>query len=538
MSQRYDTVFTGGEFLTMDESCPRASVVGVKDGLIAYLGDDLPKGEWDEEVTLGGRRVIPGLIDNHIHPIYLADTLEQIPCLPPHICSVSGILKAVEDRAEKTPKGEWICGWGFYEKDMAEGRFPTRWELDEVAPDHPVMIYRICMHIVVVNSKALEIAGINRNTPQPDDGVIEKDEDGEPNGILKESIRFKMEEYAPTSHDVTIRRLLKLSRHLLSQGITGVADSSGNLLPENSLDLYREAQKLGFRQRVGVYYLWEQMDEDRRPLSEADKDTSKDAYVAGVKLIGDGSLSGMTAWCSEPYTGHEGEHGMPTAAEEDYLAAAEYAKAQGIQVKAHGMGDLTIKRIAGLFSENADWLKDGRPSVRIEHTTMPDDKSLDIIAKSGIALTIQPIFLFAEIASYLEHIGIDRTRNTYPVNRILDKGILLGFSSDAPATSWPDPSDPFLAMENAVRRISVDGTDTGREHRLPIEEVLKCYTVRSQKIMGMQKVGSLQVGNHADMVVLSQDLLSTEPEKIHETEVDMVYMDGKEVYTKRGEEEK
>lgn len=531
MNTKYDKLFVDGRFFTSDDNNLYGTTLGVKDGKIAYIADCLPEDADCEIVSLKGRRVIPGIIDNHIHPRYLADALEQIACLPPNIHSIAELKEEIKKRAANTPKGTWILGWGFSEDILKEGRTPNRYDLDEVAPDHPVMLYRICFHIVALNSKALEIVGVDENTVVSGDSVIEKDEKGIPTGILKEKIRFEVENYIPKDEESQMNKLLNLGEFLLSQGITGVADSSCDLEPKDFFDMYVEARRKGFKQRVGIYYMWDDVKKLGVDIDGEKKNPENPVFVAGLKLIGDGSLSGHTAWSDKPYVGTD-DYGLPTATEEDYRDAAEYARKHEIQIKCHAMGEKTIERVADAFYKEADWLRDGRPSVRIEHSAMPTEESLDKIAESGIAMTIQPIFYFAEIASYLANIGMERTRKTYPAKTILEKGILLGFSSDAPATAWPEPSNPFVGMQSAVTRIAVDGTDVNQDEKVDIETAIKLYTSQSQKILGIKNVGSLKVGNYADFVVLDRDILEADPMTIGQTTVEQVYMSGEKVFEK------
>lgn len=527
----YDIIFKEGKFFTADEQNPYCSVIGVKDGRISYTGDTVPDNCGNcRIVDLDGRRVIPGIIDNHIHPRYLADALEQIACLPPAINSIEELKAEIKKRAESQPKGTWIVGWGYSEDAFDEKRSPNRYDLDEVAPDHPVILYRMCFHIVAVNSKTLEIAGIDENTPDEEGSVIERDENGVPTGILKEKIRFELENYREVSPEEIQRRLLNLSDFLLSQGITAIADSSGDLEPVNCFDMYNNVRKLGFKQRIGIYYVWEDLKKSGIEIADSQKDLSQDIFIAGVKLIGDGSLSGRTAWSDKPYLDDSENYGLPTASENDYIEAADFARKNNLQLKCHAMGERTIERIASIFEGNASWLDDGRPSVRIEHSAMPLEDSLNKIAKSGIAMTVQPLFVFAEIDNYITALGHERTKATYPVVTMLDKGILTAFSSDAPATLWPAPSDPFMGMQSAVTRVARDGTDVGQNEKVDIETALNLYTRESQKIMGFRDIGILKEGCHADFVVLDRDITEIDSFDIGNTKVSQVYMDGELVF--------
>lgn len=533
MARLYDRVFTNGKIFTSDEIRPCADTMAVKDGRIAWIGEgkDLDCGA-EECVDLGGKRVLPGFIDNHMHPTILADTLDQIACLPPNIYSIAELKEQLREKVKNTKPGEWIVGWGYDEGKLAEKRAPLKSDLDEVSPDNPVVIIRTCFHIASCNSKALEMTGITKDRPDPEGGMIDHDEKGELTGIVRERARFMVTDCIPKeSLDEAAVKIARLGERLLAHGITAIADAGGDSVPVDCYDIYQKATGLGLKQRVGIYYFWDQMRENHEPIPEERKNPSNQIYVAGVKLIGDGSVSGQTAWCDQPYLGTDA-CGMPVASEEDVLGAGKYAKANGIQVKYHAMGAKAIDRAVNAFYNQDNWMKDGRPYVRIEHSAMPTEQAMDRCAKSGIAMTVQPVFLYSEIESYLTNLGAERTKTTYPSKTMLDKGVLTAFSSDAPATSWADPSDPFIGIKGAVTRVAYDGTDTGADQRVDVKTAVELYTRQSQKILGPVDTGRLAVGYHADFMILDRDIMEIPAEEIDQVQVEATYMDGKAVYTK------
>ncbi len=533
MSKQYDCIFTNGKIFTSDEKRPYADAMAVKDGRIAWIGEekDLP-GEGVKRVDLGAKRVLPGIVDNHMHPCHLAGTMEQIACLPPNVYSIAEIMEQVREKAAAAKPGEWILGWGYDEGKYREKRAPLRSELDEAAPNNPVALVRTCFHIACVNSRALELMGITKDTPDPVGGRIDHDEKGELTGILREKARFMLMDIIPKdTPDEMAAKLAKLSDLLLSHGITAVSEAGGDSKPVDCYEIYAKAAEMGMKQRVAIYYFWDQMKDDPKPIPLERRDNTKQIFVGGVKLIGDGSVSGQTAWCDQPYLNTDA-CGFPVATEEDVMGAGAFARENGVQLKYHAMGAKAIDRAVNAFYQEENWMKDGRPCVRIEHSAMASEQAMDRCARSGIAMTVQPIFLYCEIESYLTNLGPERTKTTYPTKTMLEKGVLTAFSSDAPATSWADPSDPFIGMKGAVTRVAYDGTDTGAAQRVDIRTAVELYTRESQKILGVADVGRLAEGLHADFIVLDRDVLEIPSEEIDQVKVDATYMGGEAVYVR------
>ena len=200
--------------------------------------------------------MIPGFVDAHMHPVMLADFSKKIAVMPPKIHSIEEMKDAIRARREQQGPDQWVEGWGYDEEGLAEKRSPNRYNLDEACGDAPVSILRTCAHIRCVNSRALELAGIDRNTPDPPGGEIERDENGEPTGVLKENASNYMASFLPVeTAEQKVENLLKLGELLNSQGITSICDM-GNLDDTDNSPIYKEAAKRGFAQKVGIYYMW------------------------------------------------------------------------------------------------------------------------------------------------------------------------------------------------------------------------------------------------------------------------------------------
>ena len=503
--------------------------VGTKEE-IEYLAAKIP--QKIRKVDLKGRRVIPGFVDAHMHPLMLADYSRQISALPPKIHSIEELIQAVREKRRQQGPGKWCLGWGYDEGKFAEKRSINRWDLDKGCSDSPVSIIKTCGHIRCVNSKALEIAGINRDTPDPEGGEIERDENGEPTGVLKENARNLITPFMPEENEKdAVENLVQLGKLLTSQGIVAVTDM-GNLDEGDNYPLYQEAAKQGFLQEVGVYYMWDFfMDKEDFQIPQKRWDKKQKIFATGLKLIGDGSISGRTAWMSEPYLDSDSK-GISVCTDRQMETAIDFCKKNHCQLSMHAMGTKAIERVVDRVAKEEKWNDGPEPYVRIEHITLPSQDSIQKAVEHGIGFATQPIFLYAEIESYLKNLGYDRMKECYPVRHLLDSGVKLCFSTDAPATSWAVPSDPFPNIKGAVTRKAYDGTDCGQEQAVDRETALILYTKESAEMAGFDRLGQLKEGYKADFLILDQDILEVPAEQIDQVSVAETYIDGQCVYQK------
>ena len=549
MESRQKTIFINGKLFTSCDSHPYGDSMAVEKGIIRWVGEkeSMPeeyraavrrakagKASGPEDwkvVDLKGRRVIPGFVDAHMHPVMLAEFRKKIAVMPPEIHSIKELTEAVRKRRQEQGPGAWIEGGGYDEGELSEKRSPTRYDLDLGCSDAPVSIMRTCAHIRCVNSLALKIAGIDRNTPDPPGGEIERDENGEPTGVLKETASTMFSAFVPQEpEEARADHLLELGEVLLSQGVTAICDM-GNLDSSDSLPIYREAVRRGFRQKVGVYYMWDFfMDNPDFQITPEEMDRSRQIFTAGLKLIGDGSVSGRTAWMSRPYLGSRDEYGISVCSDRQLETAIDFCKKTGCQLSIHAMGGRAISRMVDRVSREKPWTGEGIPYVRLEHVTDPSADSMEKAAASGIAFVTQPIFQYAESSSYLINLGPEWMKECYPVRTMLDKGIQLAFSTDAPATFWANPSDPFPGLKQAVTRRSASGVDCGQDQAVDMETVIRLYTKGSAAAAGFSRIGMLAPGYQGDFAVLSRDILRIPPEEADQVQVEETYIGGELAY--------
>lgn len=508
------------------------------------------------EINLAGQFVMPGFVDCHEHPILLSHCLEEISCLPPDVTSIEELKSRVAEERERLiangvrpgENDKWIIGWGCDEGKYPEKRLPTRGDLDEACPDFPVTLVRTCEHIRCCNSLALKMAGIDENTENPDGGEIGRDEKGIPNGILYENARNLIAEILPHSdreHEVML--IKKLGDMLTRHGVTSVCEM-GNLSSKDNHFIYYDAVKKGLKQNISLFYMWEfYKDKPGFEIRSEHKCLDQQVHVAGLKLIGDGSFSGHTAWTDVPYLGTE-EYGISTCSDELLDSAIDFCRKNNLQISIHAMGRRAIDRfVERLYKEepwsvepNAENFNKSRsndstfstweiPHARIEHVTEPSERAIEMAAERGIAIATQPIFIFSEIESYQKNLGDARLKTTYPIRRLIDRGCFVGLSTDAPATAWSDPANPWVNIKAAVTRKAYNGVDTGQKHRISLEEAILLYTKNSAIIAGLPNRGCIAEGYYADFQILNENPFEKDIEKIEELMPEKVYISGEEV---------
>lgn len=523
-------MFINGKIFTSNKEKKYANAMIIHNGIIEWIGNQEEIHDFQGVVIdLKSRRVLPGIIDAHMHPLLLANFSKQIACTPPVIYSIVDMIRELSTM----DKANWIEGWGYDEGKLEEGRAPNRQDLDQVSIDKPIVVTRTCGHIISVNSKALSIAGINKDTPDPAGGKIDRDTYGEPNGVLRESARLLVLNKMPQlSMEENASRLAALTKSLYAHGITAITDLMASHKPMDYIDIYTLAREKGLTQNVVLYYMWHDL-KINPILNVKNTDRENPIHIGGVKLFADGSVSGRTAWVNPSFLGEEDNFGISTTSENELLEAAEYAKQHGVQLVVHAMGEQAIDLIVNTFYGKEPWIHDC-PSIRIEHAAMPTLQAIERAAEMGIAFVPQPIFLYAEIESYLANLGPDRTKTTYPVKTMLNSGIPVAFSSDAPATAWADPVNPFVGIKSAVTRVAYDGTNTGNAEKIDVGTAIELYTRGAQHVTRLPNVGQLKEGYRADFIVLNKDILEISPEEIDQISVEATFMKGELVYLKEG----
>lgn len=543
-----DLLFINGQVLSMAPNGMVFDALATKGDRILAVGStsDLTalKGESTRVIDLQGRTLLPGLIDSHCHLALYGMYLSGIDCRYPAVESIGDIQEKIRAAAATAPSGTWIRGWAYDHKKLKEGRHPIRWELDEVAPDHPVHLVRTDYHISVANSRALEIAGITAATPEPKGGRILKDEGGEPNGVLIDAAHMDMGRWSALTEEELTQALIAASDEYLSYGVTSVHDAGGPAPVQMQAAL--EARRRG-QIRVRIYMLlWtpnnlEAMHKSFLGTRIGTGFGDDFVRIGHYKLMVDGSSSGPTAAMRKPYNSNPEDSGLLYYTQEEVTEHFTNAYRAGYQLTAHGMGDRGIDIVmngieAALDQADELPLRSHYPP-RIEHCGFVDPEMIQRIKRLGIIPVPQSAFLYDFGDGYLRDYG-DRTRYMFACRSFFDHGITVAGSSDCPVTS----PDPMLGIYAAMTRKTQGGQLIGPEEAITLHEALQMYTINGARASGEEdRKGSLEPGKLADLAVLSEPLLNLDAEAIKNVKAMMTVIAGQVVFERQetqGKEER
>lgn len=454
--------------------------------------------------------VLPGFTDSHAHLADLGLSARTLNLRG--VDSIEELKSRVAEAVRRAGPGAWVLGRGWDQEGFREGRWPTRWDLDEVAPSNPVLLVRVCGHAAVANTLALSMAGVSCSTPDPPGGLIERS-GGRVTGVLKESaVQLVLSAAQRGSAEELVREGVEA---LLASGVTCVhAMSVGR---EELSALARLAAGGWLRIRVKAYLDAEVP--DPRPLSLGN------LKVVGLKVFADGSFGARTAALREPYSDDPGNAGVLLMDRAAVARALEDAGRRGLQLAVHAIGDRALEEVV-----EASRLAGG--GLRVEHASLAPPDLIRELAELQLPVSAQPRFVLSDwwIVSRLGR----RARWAYPFRSLLDSGVALSFSSDAPV----EPCNPWEGVYAAVTRGSLEGLEAAAiwaAEVLSAEEAVRCYTEGASRALG-ERCGRLSVGYPADFTVVDRDPFRTPAGELRRVEVLATYVGGIEVYRRPGSE--
>jgi hypothetical protein len=536
-----ELILINGNFRTMHNDVPQAQAVAIHGGQIVALGNNDAIGNLanasTKQIDLEGHLALPGMIDSHFHFYEWASMRRHLNLAD--IASFPECMRHIRTAAENGKPPGWIIGQGFNESDWPENRMPSRKDLDEAAPHHPVIIWRCDLHLAVANSKALDRAGVHRKTPDPPDGLIERDAGGKPTGVLREHAINPVKDAIPPLTETEIMDAMQDGMsELHSLGLTGLHDirlmgGSEGATALRSWQKLNQASKL--RLRAWVTIAGERIDEVVA-LGLRTGFGDERLHLGHLKYFADGGMGARTAWMIDPYI--DAGKGMPLTAIEELEPAVIKADAAGLAVMIHAVGDRTNRELARMFerivpynasaSENHRHKKNTVPH-RIEHLQMIRKSDIHKLADMGIAGCVQPHNMILDINMIDQSVG-KQGKHAYAFRNMLDAGIQLMFSSDCPVA---DPS-PLAGIHAAVTRQRADRTPKDgwySDQTVAVDEAVRAYTCTPAIASGVgDTLGSLAPGKKADIIVLDRDIYSIPPMEIIEANVDMTIFDGRVVY--------
>ena len=512
-----ETVYLNGNVLTMDGSNRIAQAIAVLDGGITAVGGngEVSKhiGAHTRVVDLAGRTLLPGFYDAHSHfPRNGMIVLYEVDLNSPPIgamLAMDDIVGALRRKAQATPKSQWVIGRGYDDTLIAEGRHPTRDDLDAVSTEHPVWAVHISGHLGAANSVALKLAGIGAETPQPQGGVIRKDPGGEPNGVLEEppAMDFIAGLLPPRTDAQELDGINVAAREYASRGVTTAQNASADKRIIETLIAAAESGHLPIR--ALALPRWDLALEMSRGEYAVDLPANGMVKLAGAKVFADGSIQGYTGYLAEPYhvpfQGDTAYRGYPIFERDRLAEIVDELHRAGWQVVIHGNGDAAIDDILHAYGKAQSEAPREDPRHVIIHAQMARDDQLDAMA----ALAITPSFFSLHTYYWGDRhrdifMGPERAMRISPARGAIERGIPFSIHCDTPVV----PMTPLLLVWAAVNRISTGGSIIGAEQRLTPMEALRAVTIDAAWQNFEEDItGSLEVGKRADLAILSEDPL-------------------------------
>lgn len=516
-----DIVLVNGDVITSDPRRPRARAVAVRDGRIAAVGtgdEALARRGAAEVVDLRGRTAVPGFNDAHCHPMQVGLALSEVDTSPASAPDLATLVELLRERAHAEGPGGWVLARGYDDARLAERRHPTRHDLDRASRRHPILLTRACHHVAVANSAALARAGITARTPDPGGGRIDRDAQGEPTGVLRESAVGMVESARPEPGVDELEAALSRAAGLYnSLGVTSVAEAG--IRRAGELEAH---QRLRQQRRLRAYLMVLADHALERFGLTGVRTGFGDEWlrVGPAKIFLDGSVGGHTARLREPYPDDGRNRGLWMQEPETMRATLARAHEASWQLCAHAIGDAAIDLLLDIYEEllRESPRPDARP--RIEHCEFLGDAGvLDRISRTGAVPVPGTTFLREFRPVYEAALGEERLRYANAIRSFADRGIVAAASSDAPVVT----PDPLAGIETMISR--TDG------EAVSLEEAIRAYTLAGAYASFEEDIkGSLTPGKLGDVTVFDKGLRSVGEEELVEVGVDLTIVDGEVAY--------
>ena len=531
-----DLVLVNGKIVTVDENQPEAQAVAIKGERILAVGSNEEinalKGENTITINLLGRTVVPGLVDGHLHFAGLGSDVSRIVELD-DTRSIEEALALIKRRVDALPAGEWLTGRGWHYENWETKVWPTKEALDEVAPDNPVSFVGMHSHASWLNSKALELAGITRDRPDPSDGIIQRDsETGEPTGILIENAQRIVRAVIPAGQREPLTEQIKKSVALAhSYGFTGAHDMGTSV---NTINAYRELIEAGeFDFRINGYIrIWEtgEILDDFISAGPVIAEGNHRLTARGVKMSIDGALGARGAALLEPYSDEPGAIGVIRVTPENVYGVLIACLENGFTAALHSIGDRGNRIVLDAVEKALAEVQVNDHRMRVEHAQIVAIEDIPRFAELGLIASFQWIHATLDMPWAERRIGPERIKGGYAWRTFLNEGVRIVGGSDEGRRRF----SPFMGIHAAVTRQNREGYPEGGwypEQRLTRLEALKSYTLDAA-YMGFEEdvLGSITPGKFADLVVLSKDIMTIPADEILETQADITVFNGKVVF--------
>jgi predicted amidohydrolase YtcJ len=538
-AQQATLIFVHGKVWTENPAQPTAQAVALAANRILAVGDDAAMrklaGPGTRIIDLNGRLLVPGFNDAHVH--FLGGGFSLISVQLGSTSSQAEFRERIAAFAAKLPQGAWVRGGNWDHQRWTPAALPNHQLIDQACGDHPALLWRIDGHMALANAVALRLAGIDRNTKDVPGGEIERDQEGNPTGILKDAATGLVERVIPPPTAAEADQAMDAAMgEAAKHGITSVQNMADSSVDHTQPDVLREFEKYERAGKLTVRIYEGEPVRDYKNLANAGIVAPfGSAYlrVGNLKAFADGALGSETAWMDEPFLDRPTYRGLASSDlldVEHFYEELRGADQAGLQISIHAIGDRANRTILDLYARlvKDDGPADRRP--RIEHAQHLHPADYARFAQLGVIASMQPYHAIDDGRWAKKELGPERIQSSYAWKSLLDAGARLAFGSD-----WPvAPLDAVVGIYAAATRRTLDGKNPGGwipEQRITVAQAVHAYTLGSAYAEHQEQVkGSIEPGKLADAVVLSDDIFSIAPEAIEKTKVDMTVFDGKVIY--------
>ncbi len=533
-AQNADTVFSNGNIYTVNDGRPRAEAIAVRSGRIIFVGSNAESRKYvvksTRVVDLKGATVVPGVTDSHYHLMGVG--MREVTLNLEGTTTLDLFLAKVKERVDKTAAGKWVTGRGWIETFWKPQAFPTRQDLDRIAPNNPVILTRADGHAAIANTAALRIAGVDKSTPNPFGGEVLKDKaTGEPTGMLIDAAMGLVRRHVPGTTDADREEALLIGiQRTLSLGWTQIQTAGGGY---GDADLYRKVINDG-RAKLRIYNSVSGPGESSRRLLSEGATLGERFTMRTIKVVFDGALGSRGAALIEPYSDAD-TSGFLTAKPEELRPMFVEALRKGIQVETHAIGDKANRIILDLYEEAFKAVppqerKVKEPRWRVEHAQIVSPDDIPRFAKLGVIASMQPSHAIGDLFFAPSRLGQKRLEGAYAWETFLKSGAIVAGGSDAPV----ERGEPMIEFYAAVARRGMKG-ESGEgwhpEQAVTREQALKIFTIWPAYAAFEEKDrGSIEIGKLADLTILSHDIMKIPAEDILRTRCIMTVVGGEIVF--------
>lgn len=536
------TAYVNGTIYTVNPAFEQVEAFLVEDGRFAAVGTDRQIRELAGKEgcirDLQKKTVLPGFNDSHLHLLNYAYGLSKL-----NLDGLAGVAEVIEKgkryiEEKGVQKGSWVLGRGWNQAFLREGRPPLKEELDQISEEHPICLTRVCEHMVAVNSRALRAAGIDENTPDPEGGEIERDENGRLTGLLKETARYLVYSVIPPKGVGEIKAMLAEAIKTASAfGVTSAQTDDFETFSDKDwrkvIQAYGELEAEG-RLNIRIY------EQCLLPKRERLLDFLDAGYKTGwgdnrfkigpLKLLTDGSLGGRTAFISIPYHDAPGQRGIAVFTPEELDELIVTAHTRGMQLVCHGIGDAAMNRIIDSFEKAQKAMPKEDARMGIIHVQITDEALIRRFKEQNVLAYLEPVCLNSDLHIVEERVGRELASTSYQYRSFCDMGITTPMSSDCPV----DSLNPFDNMYVGVNRMDYNGYPEGGwrpEQKLTVRQMVTGFTIQGAFASFEEKEkGSIEAGKLADFIILSEDPFLVPERELRRVKVEETYLEGERIY--------